>query len=73
MTNPFEADDAAYVVLVNAEGQYSLWPAATDVPGGWTVDHPRDSRRACLEHVERTWTDMRPASLVRAMEGDRTT
>jgi uncharacterized protein YbdZ (MbtH family) len=28
MTNPFEDPDAGYVVLVNAEEQHSLWPAA---------------------------------------------
>ena len=25
-TNPFEDPDATYLVLVNHEGQYSLWP-----------------------------------------------
>ncbi|MFC9157343.1 MbtH family NRPS accessory protein, partial [Streptomyces bauhiniae] len=25
-TNPFEDDGADYYVLVNDEGQYSLWP-----------------------------------------------
>jgi MbtH protein len=28
MTNPFDDENATYVVLVNQEGQYSLWPAS---------------------------------------------
>ncbi|MER6961683.1 MULTISPECIES: MbtH family protein [unclassified Streptomyces] len=68
MNNPFEDQDATYLVLVNDEAQYSLWPAFADIPGGWSVAHPEDSREACLEYVEATWTDMRPKSLVEAMD-----
>ena len=63
--NPFDDDRGRFLVLTNEEGQHSLWPAATDVPAGWTVVHPEDSRQACLEYVERAWTDLRPASLTR--------
>ncbi|MFD0265489.1 MbtH family protein [Streptomyces sp. NPDC127106] len=69
MNNPFEDEDATYLVLVNDEAQYSLWPSFADVPAGWTVAHPEDGRAACLEYIERTWTDMRPRSLVEAMDG----
>ncbi|MFD8757358.1 MbtH family protein [Kitasatospora sp. NPDC059577] len=68
MANPFESDDAEYRVLQNGEKQYSLWPAALDVPAGWEVVKDSDTRSACLEYVENNWTDMRPASLVAAME-----
>ncbi|MEH6373996.1 MbtH family protein [Streptomyces sp. KLMMK] len=64
MTNPFEGDDGEYLVLVNEENQHSLWPAGIDVPAGWTTVHGKDTRAACLDYIERTWTDMRPASLV---------
>ncbi|HEX7813577.1 MbtH family protein [Dyella sp.] len=69
MTNPFEDKDASYLVLVNDELQYSLWPAFADVPQGWTVAHPSDNRQACLDYIETHWTDMRPRSLVEAMGG----
>ncbi|MFD6096654.1 MbtH family protein [Nocardiopsis flavescens] len=65
MTNPFEDDGARFQVLVNAEGQHSLWPVFAAVPAGWTVAKEEDSRQACLEYVERNWTDIRPLSLVR--------
>ncbi|MDF4252951.1 MULTISPECIES: MbtH family protein [Streptomyces] len=67
MTNPFEDPDGTYVVLVNDEGQHSLWPEFIDVPDGWTVAKSADTRDACLAYVEENWTDMRPASLIAAM------
>ncbi|MGW3045786.1 MbtH family protein [Kitasatospora sp. NPDC001159] len=67
MTNPFEDPDAEYLVLVNAEGQYSLWPAFAEVPAGWDTVFGTAGRAACLEHIEQHWTDMRPQSLVAAM------
>lgn len=69
MTNPFEDADATYLVLVNDEGQHSLWPSFIEVPAGWTVAHGEDTRQACLDHIEQHWTDMRPRSLIRAMAG----
>lgn len=64
MTNPFEDEKGVFHVLVNAEGQHSLWPAFRDVPAGWTIVHKSDSRAACLAYVEKNWTDMRPKSLI---------
>ncbi|MFJ6850745.1 MbtH family protein [Streptomyces sp. NPDC091271] len=67
MTNPFEDENGTYLVLVNDEGQHSLWPAFAEVPGGWTVAHQEDTRQACLDYVEQNWTDLRPKSLIRSM------
>lgn len=69
MTNPFEDDEAQYVVLVNDEGQHSLWPAAAEVPAGWRSVRPPDSRQGSLAYVELAWTDMRPLSLVHRQNG----
>ena len=68
-TNPFEDNDAEYHALVNDEGQYSLWPVFADVPAGWRSEL-RAGRQECLDHIEARWTDMRPLSLVRAMDSD---
>ncbi|MEU0281987.1 MbtH family protein [Streptomyces sp. NPDC088147] len=68
MTNPFEDADGRFLVLVNDENQHSLWPAFIEVPAGWTTAHGEDTREACLNFIEANWTDMRPASLVSAME-----
>ena len=70
MTNPFDDDNGRFHALVNDEGQYSLWPTFAEVPEGWRVVFGADSRQACLDYIESNWTDMRPLSLVRAMEGE---
>ncbi|MFF5205886.1 MbtH family protein [Streptosporangium sp. NPDC000396] len=67
MTNPFEDPDASYYVLRNDEGQHSLWPVFAEIPAGWEVVHGEDTRQACLDYVEQNWTDMRPKSLIEAM------
>ncbi|MEU3345424.1 MbtH family protein [Streptomyces sp. NPDC006700] len=69
MTNPFEDTDGRYIVLVNDENQHSLWPSFADIPAGWAVTHPEDTREGCLAYIEEHWTDMRPKSLVDAMDG----
>jgi MbtH protein len=66
-SNPFEDEDGIYLVLRNAEGQYSLWPAGMAAPDGWEVALPSRARQECLDYIDSTWTDMRPLSLVRAM------
>jgi MbtH protein len=68
MSNPFEDPDGGYQVLINAEGQHSLWPAALEVPAGWTVVRGADTREACLRYIDEHWTDLRPAGLIRAMD-----
>jgi uncharacterized protein YbdZ (MbtH family) len=62
MTNPFD-DDGEFTVLVNDEGQHSLWPQVAPVPAGWRVVHGPASRASAVEFVEEHWTDMRPLSL----------
>ena len=67
VTNPFDDESAMYLVLTNEEGRYSLWPAALDIPKGWTAGGPPAGRRACLEWIDANWTDLRPRSLREAM------
>lgn len=67
MGNPFDEEGGTFLVLVNSENQHSLWPASVQVPDGWKAVHGPGSRQACLDYVERHWTDMRPKSLIEAM------
>ncbi|MFC9893513.1 MbtH family protein [Nocardia sp. NPDC127579] len=69
-TNPFDDEAGRYLVLVNAEGQHSLWPDFAEVPDGWQSVYAGD-RADCLCYVERNWADMRPNSLIRAMDRAR--
>ncbi|WP_030176441.1 MbtH family protein [Spirillospora albida] len=63
MSNPFDDADGVFLVLVNDEGQHSLWPSFAEVPAGWTAVHGPSGREDCLDHVQRSWTDLRPLSL----------
>ncbi|MFF3955084.1 MbtH family protein [Streptomyces sp. NPDC001890] len=67
-TNPFDDPEGRFLVLVNDEGQHSLWPAFAEVPGGWTIALDENSREACLDYIETHWTDLRPRSLAAATD-----
>ncbi|KKD08076.1 MbtH family protein [Streptomyces sp. WM6386] len=69
-TNPFDDAEGRFLVLVNDEGQHSLWPSFAEVPGGWTVVFGENSREASLDFIKANWTDLRPRSLVAATETD---
>lgn len=56
---------ATYKVVVNQEGQYSLWFVDRENPVGWTDAGMVGTRDECLAHVEQVWTDMTPVSLRR--------
>ena len=63
MSNPFDDADGSFLVLVNDEQQHSLWPAFAPAPAGWRQVAGPDTRQACLDYVEKHWTDLRPLSL----------
>ncbi|NLU68794.1 MbtH family protein [Streptomyces sp. HNM0574] len=68
-TNPFEDPDGTYLVLVNDEGQHSLWPSFAQVPAGWRAALEESDRETALAYIDTHWTDMRPRGLARAAEG----
>ena len=63
MANPFESETEEFRVLVNAEGQYSLWPSFRELPRGWIATGCSGARQVCLEWIDAHWTDMRPKSV----------
>ena len=56
--------EASYLVLVNDEGQYSPWPTFAEVPDGWKEVFGVAPRPGCVEFIEKSWSDMRPKSLI---------
>jgi MbtH protein len=50
-------------VVLNDDGQYSIWPLGRDMPIGWHPDGFSGSQEACTAYIDEVWTDMRPASL----------
>jgi len=68
--NPFDDESGEFCVLMNDEGQYSLWPTFKEVPKGWAAVLQKGSRKECLEYIDKHWVDMRPKSLIAEMERD---
>lgn len=68
MSDPQDEETRAYRVLVNAEGQHSLWPETVSIPEGWTEVFGPAAKADCLDYVNKNWVDMRPRSLVQAMQ-----
>jgi MbtH protein len=61
-------DTTVYQVVVNAEEQYSVWPADREPPSGWRAAGKTGTKAECLAYIQEVWTDMRPLSLRRKME-----
>lgn len=58
-----DSHEPRYQVVVNSEGQYSIWPDGTDCPAGWFLEGTAGAKQECLDHIDQVWTDMRPRSL----------
>lgn len=69
MASPFDEEGGTFFVLINAEGQYSIWPSFIPVPAGWVGTLGPATRQACVDYIEEYWTDMRPGSLITLMSG----
>ncbi len=59
------ADEGAFVVVINHEQQYSIWPAQAEPPAGWSAAGLTGSREECLDYIEQHWLDIRPLSMRR--------
>lgn len=62
-------DKTIYKVVRNAEEQYSIWPADREKALGWTDVGKTGPKAECLAYIKEVWTDMRPLSLRKKMEG----
>ncbi|MFF7489619.1 MbtH family protein [Streptomyces luteogriseus] len=65
-------EETRYVVVVNHEEQYSIWPLGREIPDGWKPAGHEGPKDACLAHINEVWTDMRPLSLRLKMETENT-
>ncbi len=69
MSNEQSEDTTVYTVVVNHEEQYSIWPADRALPAGWREAGKKGPKAECLEYIKTVWTDMRPLSLRKKMDG----
>jgi MbtH protein len=69
MNSIFDDEEASFNVVVNHEEQYSIWPAGREIPLGWRAVGKSGKKKECLAYIEEVWTDMRPLSLRKKMDG----
>lgn len=65
-------DAGPYVVLMNNEEQYCIWPALKKVPAGWRTVLAAASTNDCLHYIDETWTDITPLSVRRRLSPPHT-
>ncbi len=55
-------EDTIFLVVMNDEEQYSIWPEFKEIPAGWRAEGTKGSKAHCLDHIQEVWTDMRRKS-----------
>ena len=68
--DPGKQDTTIYKVVINAEEQYSIWPADRTNAAGWSDAGKSGPKDECLAFIKEVWTDMRPRSLREKMDKD---
>jgi len=64
----WDSPDTRFLVVLNQEEQYSIWPDYKEIPAGWRAAGKEGSKEECLAYIEQVWSDMRPLSLRQAMQ-----
>ncbi len=72
MSDNEQDDSLLYDVVKNHEEQYSIWRCGREIPPGWEIVGTTGTKKACLDHINEVWTDMRPLSLRRQMDDPET-
>lgn len=60
-------DGDSFKILVNDEGQHSIWPSGQLIPAGWQQVGPVGPKLECLEWIKTHWPDIAPKSLREAL------
>lgn len=61
-------EDTQFEVVVNDQGQYSIWPTYHAIPKGWLSVGVKGNRQTCLHYISDTWKDLRPRRLREALD-----
>jgi uncharacterized protein YbdZ (MbtH family) len=48
----FDREDVPFVIVVNAAGAVSIWPASREIPEGWERRGEAAPRAECLARIE---------------------
>lgn len=69
MSEQTDWQDGQLTVVVNDEEQYSIWPQGRQAPPGWREAGMTGTKAECLAFINEVWTDMRPLSLRKKLDG----
>ena len=61
-------DDTVYMVIMDREEQYRIWPSDRPLPFGWEATSKQGTQQECIDYIEEVWTDRRPRSLREKMD-----
>lgn len=61
--------DKSFIVVMNDEEQYSIWPSDLEIPAGWKKIGEEASKQECLDYIAKAWDDMVPLSIRESMGG----
>ncbi len=61
--NEATKDKNTYRVVVNQEGQYSIFSVSKRIPSGWTDIGKSGTTAELLAYIKEKWTDMTPVTL----------
>ena len=62
MINYDEKGNTVYLVVVNHEEQYSIWPDDKVIPNGWKAVGKSGNKQQCLNYIKDIWTNILPLS-----------
>ncbi|HTX28400.1 MAG TPA: amino acid adenylation domain-containing protein [Streptosporangiaceae bacterium] len=71
VNDPGETAQDAFTVVVNGQGQHSLWQAFIDLPAGWRRRSAVMPRHACLDAIAGAWHAITPASVLAGAQAKR--
>ncbi|WP_339925216.1 MbtH family NRPS accessory protein [uncultured Cyclobacterium sp.] len=63
-----EEEKNLFLVVINHEEQYSIWPHEKVIPNGWRAEGQEGTKEKCLEYIEKVWTNMQPLSVRKVLE-----
>jgi MbtH protein len=58
-----ETESRQYIVVINHEEQYALWPSHLAIPNGWRASGKSGVKEDCMAYVKEAWTDLTPYSV----------
>ncbi|MEM8674912.1 MAG: MbtH family NRPS accessory protein [Cyanobacteria bacterium P01_G01_bin.67] len=68
MSQDNQEDKTIYLVVMDEEERYSIWPEYKEIPYSWKAEGKSGLKPECLAYIKEVWTDMRPLSLRKYME-----